>query len=114
MDTNRRKHFRIKDKLSVFRCPVKYLFEHNALSTDISEDGICLMATYMLEIGERIDLNIYIPESKEPIIATAEVVRRNETNDPQYPYLMGMKFKKISRKAKEQVLEHIRFYLLKE
>jgi len=114
MSTNRRKHFRIKDKLVVFRCPVQYLFEHNALSADISEDGICLMAPYMLEIGEQVELSIYLPESKEPIIATAEVVRRNETNDPQYPYLMGMQFQKISREARNQILKRIRFYLLKE
>ena len=114
MKINQRKHFRLKAKLKVFRCPVKYLFEHNALSEDISEGGICLMTPYKLNIGERVDLSIYLPEKKEPIIATAEVVRRNETNDSQYPYLMGMKFRKINLEAKKQILDHIRFYLLKE
>ncbi|MCF7907507.1 MAG: PilZ domain-containing protein [Candidatus Omnitrophica bacterium] len=114
MRVNERKHFRLKAKLNVFRCPVKYLFEHNALSEDISEDGICLMTPYKLDIGERMDLSIYVPEKKEPIIATAEVVRRNETNDRNYPYLIGMKFRKISQDSKKQILDHIRFYLLKE
>ncbi len=114
MKANKRKHFRLKTRLSVFRCPVKYLFEHNALSEDISEDGICLMTPYRMDIGERMDLSIYLPELKEPIVASAEVVRRNQTNDPKYPYLMGMKFKKISREAKKQILDHIRFYLLQE
>ncbi len=113
MKANQRKYFRLKEELSVYRCPVKYLFEHNALSEDISEGGICLLAGFKMEIGEKVDLNIYLPELKEPINAGAEVVRRNETNDPVYPYLMGLKFVRISREAKEQILRHIKFYLLK-
>ena len=113
MKDNQRKHFRLKEQLNVYRCPVKYLFEHNALSEDISEGGICLLTAFKMEIGERIDLNIYLPELKEPIVAGAEVVRRNETNDLMYPYLTGLKFTRISREAREQIVKHIKFYLLK-
>ncbi|MBU1112834.1 MAG: PilZ domain-containing protein [Candidatus Omnitrophica bacterium] len=114
MKANKRKHFRLKEQLSVFRCPVKYLFEHNALSQDISENGICLLAAYRMDIGEKVDLNIYLPESKEPIVAGAEVVRRNETNDPKYPYLMGLKFIRINQEARAEIVKHIKFYLLKQ
>ncbi|MFA7676835.1 MAG: PilZ domain-containing protein [Candidatus Omnitrophota bacterium] len=111
---NQRKSFRLKEPLAVVRCSVKYLLERNALSQDISENGICILTPYKMDIGETVELGIYVPESKTPILATGEVVRRNETNNPEFPFIVGIKFAKISPKSKNQIFNHIRFYLLQK
>ena len=113
MRNERRKNYRLKSRLSVVRCSLKYLFETNSLSRDISEYGICLLTENKIEIGEVVELGIYVPESKTPIMAKGEVVRRNETNDPKLPFLLGIKFIDIESSDREKILEHIRFYLLK-
>jgi c-di-GMP-binding flagellar brake protein YcgR len=113
MQGEKRRYFRLKDTLNVVRCPVKYLFESNALTRDISEGGICILTPHKMEIGERIELGIYVPESKTPILATGKIVRRNETNDPNYPFILGIEFIKINPEERNKILEHIRFYLLK-
>ncbi len=113
MRKERRKNFRLKERLTVVRCSMQYLLETHSLSRDISEDGICLISPHKMEIGEIVELGIYIPEDKTPIIATAEVVRRNQTDDLKNPFLLGIKFVKIHPEARQRIREHIRFYLLK-
>ena len=113
MRNEKRKNFRLEEPLSVVRCSMKYLLETHSLSRDISEDGICLVTPHKVEIGEILELGIYIPEAKEPIRATGEVVRRNQSDDPKYPYLLGIKFIKIAPQDSVRIREHIRFFLLK-
>ena len=114
MTQERRKKIRLKKSLAIVHCPSKYLLQSNALSRDISEDGICLLTPHKMEIGETVELGIYLPENKGPVSAVGEVVRRNETNDPNLPYLLGIKFAKIDPKIRDHVLEQIRFYMPKE
>lgn len=114
MTQERRKKVRLEKSLSITHCPSKYLLRSNALSRDISEDGICLLTSHKMEIGETIELGIYLPDAKKPVEATGEVVRRNETNDPNLPFLLGIKFTKIDSKIREHILDQLRFYMLKE
>lgn len=113
MRRERRKSFRLKDRLSVVRCSPKYLFESNSLTEDISQDGICLFTKQKMAIGESVKLGIYVPEEKVPIIAEAKVLRRNETDNPNLPYLIALQFSKIDQGARNRILKHIRFFLLK-
>ncbi|MBN3040858.1 MAG: PilZ domain-containing protein [Candidatus Omnitrophica bacterium] len=108
----RRKGVRVNKSLTVALCPSKYLLRTNALSRDISEDGICLVSPYRFEIGKTIELGIYLPGFEKPAVTVGEVVRRNETDDPKFPYLLGIKFIQIDPKIKEQILEHMRFYMV--
>jgi len=112
MTKERRKSMRVKETLSIVRCPLKYLFDTNALSRDISEDGICMFCSKSVAIGESIKLGIYLPEHKVPITAVGEVVRRNETNDPKLPFMLGIKFTEINPEDKQKIAEHVRFYML--
>ena len=58
MTEERRKQARFRKTLKVFLCPTKYLLQTNALSRDISENGICLVSPYKIEIGETVKLGI--------------------------------------------------------
>lgn len=106
----RRKRVRLNKTTMITLCPSQYLLRTNALSRDISEDGICLVSPYKIDIGQTIELSIHLPEFKKPAFVVGEVVRRNETDDPQYPYLMGIKFITITPSVRQQLQEHMRFY----
>lgn len=109
---DRRKEVRLNKTFEVSLCPSKYLLQTNALSRDISEDGICLISPYKMDIGEIIELGVQLPELKKPSLVTGEVVRRNESDDPKFPYLMGVKFVKIEEDLRRQIQEHMRFYMV--
>ena len=109
----RRKEVRLEESLSVIRCPSKFLLENNCLSRDISEDGICLLSQRKIDIGETIKLGIYVPELKNPVIAVGQVMRRNSSDNIDFPFILGIKFIKISPSAYEQIRNHVRYYFLK-
>ena len=109
---DRRKGERVNKSFGVTLCPSQYLLRTNALSRDISEDGICLVSPDKIEIGQKIELGIHLPEFKKPEVIVGEVVRRNETDDPKYPYLMGIKFISIDPHVLQQLQEHMRFYIV--
>ncbi len=113
MAKERRKSFRLKDALTVFRCSPKYLLETGALTQDISQDGICLFTKFKMEIGEVLRLGIYVPEEKTPIMAEGRVLRRNETENPDFPYMVALEFVNIDESDRQRIIKHIRFFLLK-
>jgi c-di-GMP-binding flagellar brake protein YcgR len=108
----RRKGIRFNKNFTISLCPSSYLLRTNALSRDISEDGICLVSPYKVDIGETIELGVHLPEFDKPAIVIGEVVRRNETDDPKFPYLMGIKFITIKEEVRQQLQEHMRFYMV--
>lgn len=109
----RRKYNRYDELLKVTLCPSKYLFEHDALSHDISEGGICLFTNYKIEIDQPIKLKIYLPELKKPVLTLGKVIRRNETNDAQFSYLLGIQFTKISPEDHHKITNHLKYYIVK-
>ncbi len=113
MKKERRKNYRLRDCLPVMRCPLKYLFDKNYFSKDISEEGMCLFTTLKLEIGKILKLGVYLPEQKAPVIITGKIVRRHETDDPDNPYLLGVEFVDVEKNVRNKILSHIRFYLQK-
>ncbi len=108
----RRKYPRHKTSLKVVLCPSQYLLERDLLTKDISEEGICLLSPYKIDIGEEIELGIYLPEFKKPVITKGRVLRRNETNDIKYPFILGIQFTQISKDTYDAILKHIRYYFL--
>lgn len=113
MRRERRKSFRLEDTLTVVRCSPQYLLETNSLTQDISQDGICIFTKDKMEIGQTVKLGIYVPEEKLPIVAQAKVLRRNETDNPKFPYIIALEFSRIDQEARQRILKHIRFFLLK-
>ncbi|MFH1771654.1 MAG: PilZ domain-containing protein [Candidatus Omnitrophota bacterium] len=113
MTDERRKKARVPENLSVIHCSHQYLLKTNALTRDISEDGICILTPYKIDIGETMELEIYLSETEEAVKAKGTVVRRNGTDDIKLPYLLGIKFTKIDPDAYEKICAHIRFYMLK-
>ena len=108
----RRRYLRRKESFTVTLCSTEYLFKKNLLTKDISEDGICLLSPYKIEIGEIIELCIYLPESKKPVTARGKVLRRNEVNDKNYPFIMGIQFVDIPGDDYKQILKHLRYYFV--
>ncbi|MBD3264413.1 MAG: hypothetical protein GF375_04845 [Candidatus Omnitrophica bacterium] len=108
----RRKHPRLENSFKVELCSVRYLLASNSLSSDISQDGVCLFSPFKMQIGELVRLNIHLPEFNEAVSILGEVVRRNRTNDTKYPYMLGIKFTVVPPDALEKLKEHIRFYAL--
>lgn len=109
----RRKDARAIEALTVVRCSSKVLFESNFLSRDISEDGICLLAPYKMEIGEVVKLGIYFPEQKNPVIAWGKIMRRNESNSADFPFMLGIQFTQIDKSDYEQICSHLKYFFLK-
>ena len=110
----RRAKARVKKTLKVVQCSSQYLFERNYLSRDISEDGICLLSPHRIEIGEEIKIGISFPECEQPVVAVGKVMRRNETNDRNFPFILGIQFTKVSKKAYHQIRNHMRYFALKD
>jgi c-di-GMP-binding flagellar brake protein YcgR len=109
---DRRKGVRVNKTFTVSLCPSKYLLRTNALSRDISEDGICLISPYKMDIGETVELGVHLPDFTKTATIVGEVVRRNESDDPKYPYLMGIRFVNIDEDIREQLQAHMRFYMV--
>ena len=109
---DQRRYKRYKSALKVKLCSSEYLLKKDLLSEDISENGICLLSPYKIEIGEMIELGIYLPEVKRPVLTTGKVLRRNETNDVKFPFILGIKFMGIAPFAYQQILNHLRYYFL--
>ena len=110
----RRKYSRRSESFKVSLCPSKYLLEKDLFTKDISEDGICLLSPYKVEIGETVELGIHLPRSRKPLIAKGKVLRRNEVNDKDYPFILGIQFTDIASEDYNRILKHIRYYFLNE
>jgi len=105
---------RHKETLKVALCPSDYLLRHDAFSHDISEGGICLFTNYAIEIGQDVELKIHLPELKKPVIAIGKIVRRNETKDTSFVFVLGIKFTKIEPREYAQISNHLKYYILKD
>jgi len=110
----RRKYSRKNESFKVALCSAKYLLKKDLLTKDISEDGICLLSPYRVEIGEIIELGIHLPRLKKPLMAKGKVLRRNEVNDENYPFILGIQFVDITSGDYERISKHIRYYFLEK
>ena len=106
----RRKHPRIKDTLKVTLCSSQYLLDHDLLTKDISEGGICLLSPYYMELGKTVELGIYLPDQRKPLITTGKIMKRNETNDVKFPFILGIEFVDIDSESYKHICNYIRYY----
>lgn len=107
--TEQRKHTRISESLMIsHRLLLKGAYKTGARSSDISEGGISFPAHRSIEPGTNLELEIYIAEYKEPIVAISEVVWLRKRNDIRYPFLVGVKFIKIELLDRQKLRTYIR------
>ena len=109
---DQRRYKRYKSALKVKLCSSEYLLKKDLLSEDISENGICLLSPYKMEIGETVELNIYLPELDHSISTTGKIARRNEINDTKFPFILGVEFTAIDSEDYRHILDHIHYYFL--
>lgn len=74
---------------------LKGAYRTGSRSKDISEGGMCFPVHRSIEPGTNLELQIYIADSKKPILAIGEVMWLQKRDDVRYPFLAGVRFKNI-------------------
>ena len=76
---------------------------------DISYEGALLRINHKVEMGDMIDLNIYLHVFPQPINVRASVVRVCRVEEDSRPemYDVGMEFIKMSKGDKEKLMETV-------
>lgn len=104
---DRREHMRINDSLTIEHWPWKSLFVSSSVSENISAGGMCFPALQRLEPQLRIGLNVYLPEFKEPVTTSAEVVWLSEIDNFTYRFKVGVKFLEMPMTHQARLLHHL-------
>ncbi len=78
-------------------------------SVNISAGGLSFSCEHPLDVGSLIEFSIIIAPSYLHISALGAVVycRRDETNDPTYPYRIGAEFSHIHDDDRDALNQHI-------
>ena len=78
-------------------------------SVNISAGGLSFSSESAMETGSLIEFSIIIAPSYLHVSALGAVVycRRDEANDPTYPYRIGVEFSHIHQSDKEALEQHI-------
>ena len=111
----RRTRQRLVEKLTVVKVPSKYILEDLSFSRDISEKGICLLSPTPIEINTRVELGIYLPEYKLPVIVKGTVIRCKPVfvSSLNCHFELGVKFTFPNPEVYHQIKNHIWYNLLK-
>lgn len=76
-----------------------------ALTLDISSGGICLALDESLSPGQLVYLEVDSPERTGRLSATAEVMHRRDSTEPNTPrYIVGLRFSKIDDTSRQALL----------
>jgi c-di-GMP-binding flagellar brake protein YcgR len=103
----RRQYIRIKRSVVVSYRIVKQFLGSGSRTKDICAGGICLPVFQMLEPHTILDLEISLPDSINPIKATAEIVWVGKREDAQFPFEAGMKFLKIDLSGRDKIFNYV-------
>jgi len=95
--------------------PVTYRDEHSffkVVTGDLSEGGLFIKSDSLLEVGEKLLVNLRLPERPDSVIIKCEVMwaRENDPDSVNGPPGMGVKFIEMTeedRKALEKYLEDL-------
>jgi Tfp pilus assembly protein PilZ len=103
----RRQNMRVNSTLVIDHWPWRSLLLSSSTAENISSSGICFPSLQRFESPQQIGISMHIPEFKEPITATAEVVWLKEIDSVNYRYQIGAKFLKISPAHRVRLLHHL-------
>ncbi|MDD4954638.1 MAG: PilZ domain-containing protein [Candidatus Omnitrophica bacterium] len=114
MMIEQRKHPRI-NKSMIIR--FRLLGSHLGMSSrceDISEGGMRLSILQRLDLGMSLTLDFKLEETAEPITAKAKVVWQNDRDNAYYPFVVGLKFFKISPADSKKIHDYVTTMLCRE
>lgn len=86
----------------------------DSASIDISEGGISIPTSQRLFPGVILELEIYFQKTVNPVGATAEVIWVKDTKNKELPYIMGLKFIKITLRDRDRIYYCIHKLIEKE
>ena len=110
----KRKYIRVDDTIKVwFRIIEPPAGHGTSLSKNISEGGIALLTNQQLEKGTVLELWINLKEMANPIIATGKVAWLKDNYSDKHPFLVGIKFIKISPSDYDKFKNYLRKKLAK-
>ncbi len=69
----RREFLRLRVRLTTIVKIVKTGRAHRALTNDISGGGICFRTDEDLQVGEMLDIDVQLPDRRQPVNFTAEI-----------------------------------------
>ena len=105
----KRRFVRIDSSLNV-KCKIKdgepITFE--TISRNISRGGLRVSASRPVDVGKNVDLEIYIPEDKEPVLASAKIVWMQEVKREGHPkqYDLGLELIKVDSSYRDRLLRY--------
>lgn len=87
-------------------------------SKNISEDGICILASEILSKDSVIELEVFIPSTKEPIRAKGQVAWQEDKSQineiGKRTFVTGVKFLEIEDMDKYKLVDYINNHLTKK
>ena len=76
---------------------------------NISEGGLLFECTELIPVGSFLEIKLFLPEQKEPLIVKGKVVRIEEVVY-QKKYDVGVSFSQMFQTEKDILLSHIRHW----
>ncbi len=106
---DKREYIRIDDTIKVWFRIIEPAAGHGtSLSKNISEGGIALPTNQRLEKDTILELWINLERTAKPIIATGKVAWLKENTPSKYPFLIGIKFIRISPSDYDKLKSYLR------
>ena len=107
----KRRYYRLNHEVKVVYKIINRLQEFNSGSFDIGGGGICIQTFERIEPGTNLELNLMLPQDKEPFLAYTRVVwqgrePKKEKNGKEY-YETGVEFLKVDLKNRLQIIHYV-------
>jgi c-di-GMP-binding flagellar brake protein YcgR len=81
---------------------------------DVSEGGMRLNILQRLDLGMHLDLDFKLDDYADSIIAKAKVVWQSVKDSAYYPFVVGLKFYKISSADSKKIRAYVNKTLCRE
>ncbi|MEW6008920.1 MAG: PilZ domain-containing protein [Candidatus Omnitrophota bacterium] len=80
-----------------------------SFTKNVSQGGICLFLNSFLDKGTLLDLKLFMPDKKEPILATGKIawVEKFEVGDSKEEIEGGIEFINISDEDRRRIAKYI-------
>lgn len=106
--SERRKCMRFNANIDVRYEVPQSVLEGISITKDISANGMQLPAALRIDDGTRLGLKIMLPEEKNPVFATAEVIwSRESKSEDENMHDLGLCFVKIDSLDRSRILDYI-------
>lgn len=110
MKDERRKYRRIKDSAKAVYKVMGVEGEYNLTVLNLSGGGLCLPLSHKINKGTLLELNLNMPQDKDPFFVLAKVVWQSEApvnRDGKPYYDTGIEFLKMGLRDKMRIIRYI-------